>query len=108
MKMRTENGSTDIDETPLTISQPNRTDGAITFIMVSGMFGLGQATVIAFPAEKPVFIKEYAARTYTASAYFLSKIPVDVGMAFIQCIFMWLIVYWLCKSRETEKRARKS
>lgn len=45
----------------------------IVQVAIGGMFGLAQPTLLSFPQERVVFLREYAAGQYSATAYFLSK-----------------------------------
>ena len=47
--------------------------GAITQIAIGGMFGAAQPLLLKFPLEAALFRREYATKTYSATAYFLSK-----------------------------------
>lgn len=63
--------------------------------MTGGLFGLSQPTLLSFPVERPVFIREYATNTYSLIPYFLSKMLVEIPMMIFQSSLMFLCAYWL-------------
>eukprot|EP01063_Lacrimia_lanifica_P004683 TRINITY_DN12671_c0_g1_i1.p2 TRINITY_DN12671_c0_g1~~TRINITY_DN12671_c0_g1_i1.p2 ORF type:complete len:682 (+),score=283.16 TRINITY_DN12671_c0_g1_i1:47-2092(+) len=69
--------------------------GAVTQVCIGGMFGLAQPTLLAFPLEKPVFLREYATGTYRALPYFASKLLVEIPMAIAQSVVLFMVTYWL-------------
>jgi ABC-type multidrug transport system ATPase subunit len=56
--------------------------GGITMVGISGMFGAAQPTMLSFPSERPVFLREYSAGMYAIGPYFLSKSMVEVPLIF--------------------------
>lgn len=40
--------------------------GSITMVLVSAMFGPAQSVMLAFPFERPMFLREYATGTCTS------------------------------------------
>jgi ABC-type multidrug transport system ATPase subunit len=73
--------------------------GAITMVAVSSMFGTATPVMLSFPFERPIFMREYATGTYTASAYFLSKMAMELPLAFLQACAQFLVVYWMIEYR---------
>jgi ABC-type multidrug transport system ATPase subunit/ABC-type multidrug transport system permease subunit len=73
--------------------------GAITMIAISSMFGSAQPTLLTFPFERPMFLREYSTGTYNAKAYFLSKWVVEIPLSFAQTLVQYLVVYWLVGMR---------
>lgn len=73
----------------------NSAFGAIAMIFIASMFGSAQPVMLAFPYERPMFLREYSTGTYGASAYFISKLLVEAPLNFIQCIEQFLLVYFL-------------
>lgn len=70
--------------------------GAISMIVISALFGTAQPVLLAFPFERPMILREYATGTYGITAYFISKIFVEVPLSFVQTIVQFLLVYFLC------------
>ena len=73
--------------------QPNA--GAITMVSIISMFGCAQPTLLTFPAERPVFLREYASNMYGIAPYFLSKTIVELAFLAAQVTLMVLVAYWL-------------
>ena len=48
------------------------------------MFSGIQPVILNFPAERPIFLREYAAGTYGVLAYYLSKITIELPVTFVQ------------------------
>lgn len=43
-------------------------------VSIGSMMGSAQPVMLAFPLERPVFLREYATGTYSVLAYFMSKV----------------------------------
>ena len=69
--------------------------GALTMVTISSMFGAAQPTLLAFPEQRPIFLREYSTGTYNIVPYFLSKLAYEAPLAFMQTLTQWLVVYWL-------------
>lgn len=78
------------------ITQVNAQFGVLVQLGIGGMFGLAQPTMLTFPLERPVFLREYASGSYGAVPYFLSKLMSEVPTTIMQSALMWLCTYWLC------------
>ena len=63
-------------------------------VLMSSMMGLMQATMLGFPLERPMFLREYATGTYGAAPYFLSKTLVEIPVSLIQTTLVFLCTYW--------------
>jgi ABC-type multidrug transport system ATPase subunit len=73
--------------------------GALTFCTIGAMFGTAQATLLEFPDEKPLFLREYSTGTYGTFSYGISKIIAELPLAFMQNLLLVVIVYNLCGFR---------
>lgn len=69
--------------------------GAITFAMISSMFGAAQPVMLMFPFERPMFMREYSTGTYSAITYFLSKVVIELPLTFTQSLLQWILLYWM-------------
>jgi ABC-type multidrug transport system ATPase subunit/ABC-type multidrug transport system permease subunit len=69
--------------------------GSVTMIGIFSMFGSAQPTLLEFPNERPMFMREYATGTYGTLPYFLCKTFIELPLTFVQMILMYLITYWL-------------
>eukprot|EP01062_Namystynia_karyoxenos_P031994 TRINITY_DN2365_c0_g1_i1.p1 TRINITY_DN2365_c0_g1~~TRINITY_DN2365_c0_g1_i1.p1 ORF type:complete len:679 (+),score=258.24 TRINITY_DN2365_c0_g1_i1:93-2039(+) len=69
--------------------------GALSQIAISGMFGISQPVLLSMPLERPIFLREYAAGTYSVFPYLMCKLLVDIPIATLQACVMMLLAYWL-------------
>lgn len=69
--------------------------GAISMVVIFGLFASGQAVMLSFPFERPMILREYATGTYSVPAYFISKLVVEAPMTFVQFIVLYLLVYFM-------------
>jgi len=73
--------------------------GALVFITISVMFGAALPTALEFPVQRPVFLREYAVDTYSATSYFIAKMPLELLISFTQVLIETLITYFLIDLR---------
>jgi len=52
-------------------------------------------TILTFPLEAPIYLREYAAGAYGALPYFLSKMIVELPLTFLQNMVLGVITYFL-------------
>mmetsp|Transcript_21903 Transcript_21903/g.51184 ORF Transcript_21903/g.51184 Transcript_21903/m.51184 type:complete len:621 (-) Transcript_21903:96-1958(-) len=69
--------------------------GAITFAAINAMMSTVQPTLLTFPFERPVFLREKFAGMYGAGAYMLSKTMVEVLLVICQSVVVVTINYFL-------------
>jgi ABC-type multidrug transport system ATPase subunit len=69
--------------------------GGMVMVMMMGMFGTAQNALLAFPQERPVFLREYSTNHYSVVAYFLSKLTVEAVVTAAQVFVMVMISYFL-------------
>ncbi len=69
--------------------------GAITMITISTMMGSAQPIMLAFPFERPMFMREYTTGTYGAVPYFLSKLAWELPLTLLQTLAQFLLAYFL-------------
>jgi hypothetical protein len=48
--------------------------GALVIVLLTGMFGTAEPALLAFPAERPVFLREYSTNHYSVISYFLARL----------------------------------
>jgi ABC-type multidrug transport system ATPase subunit len=71
--------------------------GALTMVTISSMFGSAQPTLLNFPFERPLFLREYSTGTYGAPAYFISKTAVELPIIFAQTVAQYALVHNMCE-----------
>jgi ABC-type multidrug transport system ATPase subunit len=69
--------------------------GALTMVSISAMFGTAQPVMLGFPFERPMFMREYATGSYSATAYFCSKSAAELPLALVQSFVQWIISYFM-------------
>mmetsp|Transcript_3119 Transcript_3119/g.4381 ORF Transcript_3119/g.4381 Transcript_3119/m.4381 type:complete len:494 (+) Transcript_3119:544-2025(+) len=69
--------------------------GAISMLMILGLFGSAQSVMLNFPFERPMFLREFSTGTYGGLAYFVSKTAIEVPMTFLQTIVLYIISYFM-------------
>lgn len=67
--------------------------GALTMVSISTMFGSAQPTLLQFPFERPLFLREYSTGTYGAVGYFMSKAFIELPLVFLQTLAAWCLVW---------------
>lgn len=55
-------------------------------VLMMGMFGTAQPSLLAFPDERPVFLREYSTNHYSVGAYFISRLVVESVVTFCQMV----------------------
>jgi ABC-2 type transporter len=69
-------------------------------IMMS-MFGTGLPTLLSFPQERPVFLREYSTDHYSVFSYFTSRLAMEAFITALQILVQAVITYFLISFRST-------
>lgn len=69
--------------------------GAIANLLISTMFSVAQSTLMEFPKDRPVFLREYSTNHYSVLPYFLAKFTVESIKALIQVSVQLVIAFYL-------------
>lgn len=69
--------------------------GALLMAIMLSMFGNAQPALLAFPQERPVFLREYSTNHYSAVAYFISRFTVEAVITAFQTWVSCIITYFL-------------
>jgi len=69
--------------------------GALIMIQLMSMFGTAQPALLAFPEERPVFLREYSTNHYSVISYFVSRLTMEAFITLVQVVVLTLIVYYL-------------
>jgi ABC-type multidrug transport system permease subunit len=71
--------------------------GALVMVSIGSMFLSAQPVMLAFPIERPIFLREYTTGTYSCFAYFISKAMVELPLAFLQTLCAYGLIHPLLK-----------
>ena len=63
------------------------------------MFGTAQPALLAFPEERPVFLREYSTNHYSVFSYFLSRLTMEAFITALQILVQAVIAYFLIEFR---------
>lgn len=69
--------------------------GAVIMVLLMSMFGTAQPALLAFPEERPVFLREYSTNHYSVVSYFVSRLSMEAFITAAQILVMIMITYWL-------------
>jgi hypothetical protein len=56
----------------------------MVMVLMLSMFGTAQPSLLAFPEERPVFLREYSTNHYNVSSYFASRLVLEAVVTFFQ------------------------
>ena len=60
------------------------------------MFGTAQPSLLAFPDERPVFLREYSTNHYSVTSYFISRLTMEAFITAVQVGFIVsALVFWV-------------
>lgn len=69
--------------------------GAISNVLISTMFGQAQGALMAFPSQRPLFLREYSTNHYSVLPYFISKLGTEAFQASLAILVQSLITYFM-------------
>lgn len=59
------------------------------------MFGTAQPALLAFPEERPVFLREYSTNHYGVLPYFLSRLTMEMVITGVQVLVQVVLTYFM-------------
>ncbi len=68
-------------------------------VIMMSMFGTAQPALLAFPEERPVFLREYSTNHYSVFSYFLSRLTMEAFITALQILVQAVITYFLIEFR---------
>lgn len=69
--------------------------GAIANLLIATMMSVSQASLLSFPSERPIFLREYSTNHYRVGTYFFSRLSVEATVTLIQIFVQTLVSYFL-------------
>eukprot|EP00521_Asterionellopsis_glacialis_P008157 CAMPEP_0195287702 /NCGR_PEP_ID=MMETSP0707-20130614/4658_1 /TAXON_ID=33640 /ORGANISM="Asterionellopsis glacialis, Strain CCMP134" /LENGTH=606 /DNA_ID=CAMNT_0040347483 /DNA_START=110 /DNA_END=1927 /DNA_ORIENTATION=+ len=70
------------------------TFGALLMALLANVFSTALPSLIAFPEERPVFLREYSTNHYSVTAYFASRLTMEFFVTAAQVTLSTLITYF--------------
>ena len=67
--------------------------GSLMLAMMANMFSTTIPSLVAFPEERPVFLREYSAGCYSVVSYFVSRLTMEVMVTAAQVTVSTMITY---------------
>jgi len=64
-------------------------------VLLSGMFGTAQPALLAFPDERPVFLREYSTNHYSVVSYFLARLTMEAVVTLLQIVVQCVITFFM-------------
>ena len=71
--------------------------GALIMVLLMSMFGTAQPALLAFPEERPVFLREYSTSHYSVVSYFASRLTMEAFITALQVLVM------VCRPRQLSR-----
>mmetsp|Transcript_802 Transcript_802/g.1472 ORF Transcript_802/g.1472 Transcript_802/m.1472 type:complete len:677 (-) Transcript_802:13-2043(-) len=69
--------------------------GALVMVLMLAMMGTAQQALLAFPQQRPVFLREYSTNHYSVVSYFINRLTVEAVVTALQIFILVLITFWL-------------
>ena len=75
--------------------------GAIVIVMLMAMFGSAQPELIAFPEQRPIFLREYSTDHYSVVSYFMARLTMECVLTALQTLLLVVICFYLIGSQSS-------
>jgi hypothetical protein len=62
-------------------------------VLLMSMFGTAQPALLAFPEERPVFLREYSTNHYSVISYFLARLTMESFITGLQVLVQVTLTY---------------
>jgi len=69
--------------------------GAMAIVLVFGLLASIQIVLLAFPEERPVFLREYSTNHYSVTSYVVAKFTTEVLVTAIQTAILVVTIYYM-------------
>lgn len=64
-------------------------------VLMIAMFGSALPTLLVFPEERPVFVREFSTNHYSVFSYFLSRLGMEAFLSAAQMLVVSMVSYWM-------------
>jgi hypothetical protein len=62
--------------------------GSLIMVLLMSMFGSAQPELLAFPEQRPVFLREYSTNHYSVVAYFSARLSMEIFITALQNLLL--------------------
>lgn len=69
--------------------------GALLMALLANVFSTALPSLVSFPEERPVFLREYSTNHYSVATYFLSRLVIELLITAAQVTVSSVITYFL-------------
>lgn len=69
--------------------------GAMVMVLIMSMVSTAMPTLVAFPQERPVFLREYSTNHYSVISYFMSRLAIETLITAVQIFVLCVLTYYL-------------
>jgi len=83
------------EQDPQVPSNLNSIFGALIMVLLTSMFGTAQPALLAFPEERPVFLREYSTNHYSVLSYFMARFTMEAIVTGLQILVQLLVEFFL-------------
>jgi len=73
----------------------NAAFGAMANLLISTMFGVAQSSLMEFPQDRPVFLREYSTNHYAVLPYFVAKFTLECFTVLLQVVVQLIAAFFL-------------
>lgn len=71
------------------------TFGALLMALTANIFSTALPSLVAFPEERPVFLREYSTNHYSVLSYFASRLSIELAVNAVQVTVSTVITYFM-------------
>jgi ABC-type multidrug transport system ATPase subunit/ABC-type multidrug transport system permease subunit len=83
------------DEGDIEFIDLQSTFGALLMALLANVFSTALPSLVSFPEERPVFLREYSTNHYSVGSYFLTKLVMELMVTAAQVTVSTVITYFL-------------
>ena len=69
--------------------------GVVMCTLMMALLGTAQPSLLNFPEERPIFLREYSTDHYGVTTYFISRFFIEAAVTGMQVFFMVTIIFFL-------------
>jgi ABC-type multidrug transport system ATPase subunit len=74
--------------------------GGVLIILMTNMFGTAMPSLLSFPLERPIFLREYSTGHYNVASYFFSKLTMEAVTTLAQVFVTTAITFFMMQLQQ--------